>query len=97
MFSETGSLIICGDLNARTDVFKFYYLSEDEVLTNEWLNSLNFDQEYYNLNQLKLPKRWSFWSWQSKFILGIKQSTADKAVYGELGRRPFHEDISGNK
>ena len=24
-----------------------------------------------------------------KFILGIQQSTADKAVYGELGRRPL--------
>ena len=33
------------------------YLSGDEVLTNEWLNSLNFDQEYNNLNQLQLPKR----------------------------------------
>ena len=41
-FSETGSLIICGDLNARTDVLNDN-LSQDEVLTNEWLNSLNFD------------------------------------------------------
>ena len=44
MFSETDFLIICGDLNAQTDVLNDY-LSEDEVSTNEWLNSLNFDQE----------------------------------------------------
>ena len=44
MFSETDFLLNCGDLNPRTDVLNDY-LSEDEVSTNEWLNSLNFDQE----------------------------------------------------
>ena len=93
MFSETGFLIICGDLNARTDVLNDY-LREDEVLTNEWLNSLNFDQEYNTLNQLKLPKRSSQdkggLSGHGKAILELCKATNLKIVNGKsLSRQKY--------
>ena len=100
MFSETGFLIICGDLNARTDVLNDY-LSEEEVLTNEWLNSLNFDQEYNTLNKLKLPKRSSQdkggLSGHGKALLELCKATNLKIVNGRafqdknIGKFTFHE------
>ena len=100
MFSETGFLIICGDLNARTDVLNDY-LSEEEVLTNEWLNSLNFDQEYNTLNKLKLPKRSSQdkggLSGHGKALLELCKATNLKIVDGRafqdknIGKFTFHE------
>ena len=99
-FSETGSLIIFGDLNVKTDVLNDY-LSEDEVLTNEWLNSLNFDQEYNNFNQLKLPKRSSQdkggLSGHGKAILELCKATNLRIVNGRafqgknIGKFTFHE------
>ena len=88
------------DLNARTDVLNDY-LSEDEVLTNEWLNSLNFDQEYNTLNQLKLPKRSSQdkggLSGHGKEILELCKAINLKIVNGKafqdknIGKFTFHE------
>ena len=57
MFSKRGSLIIAGDLNARTDVLNDFFMEADEVSTNEWLNSLNFDQESIISQQVRLPER----------------------------------------
>ena len=99
MSSKIGSLIIAGDLNTRTDIFNDF-LMEDEVLTNEWSNSLNFDQESIS-QQVRLLERSSQdkgdLSGHGRVTVEMCKATNIKIANGrifqdeDIGKFTFHE------